>query len=244
MKRLSDRRGGFDGLEEHIALTAWWLDLVGCSVFDQQPRFAIPRDLVSAPDISPATHSDLRIPIKQIVDDLPEMSPILHISIKMGHLVEIVKTAGFDPCFWEDAVGGISLIGPLIHQLLTMPRLSDHPLAVKLTPTLIAQELMRLVFLMLLSCLKKCLSLNASDMGPLQYKMSLILAHEPDSDSVVTKNLIKWATSTFTFLKKSYMSNAEDARLHFVQSIENLLTTLKVNVVARDVGSAEKVHPR
>ena len=222
LKALADARGGFDDLENYIPLMAWWLDLVGCSVLDRKPQFPIPRDLIVTFDFDEMARQALEQSIATIADTYPELFPILEILTSMHGIAETVYQHGKTIHFWQDAVGGIGLIGPSIHRLLMMPRIFQKHTSEQSPTVLHTQELLRLTFLILLNGLKQCLSLNTSDMIPLRKRFSTIWSCLENTVGVL-QDMMLWAWSTYSCLPHHKTSKSADIASHFVLSIQGLV---------------------
>ncbi|EFQ25732.1 uncharacterized protein GLRG_00876 [Colletotrichum graminicola M1.001] len=82
-----------------------------------------------------------------------------------------VNTKGHSPFFWRQDEDAISVLGPCIHFLLSMPRLPEN-LGATLRLDEIVMEMVRLISLCLVSSLKAMFSFNAPEKAQLESKLS------------------------------------------------------------------------
>ncbi|KAH7136397.1 hypothetical protein EDB81DRAFT_693487 [Dactylonectria macrodidyma] len=188
-------RGGTDGLENHIPLLAFWLDLVGRSTLDIPPRFPIPKEL-TAPNMSPeAMPPAMRLLLPRMQLEFPQLSSISEALYMMSSVAQRVNSNSHSLDLWRNEVGAVSLLGPVTHHLLSLPHMSgfrsDAPGAI------VVGEMVRLVCLMLLSYLKGLFSLNTLDMVPLCAKFMAAAARPTRDDEVGQLNDLRlWALIT------------------------------------------------
>jgi hypothetical protein len=172
-------------------LTSRRLDLVGRSFFDSPPLFAMPTEIYCQPSNFAELSSSLQETICELKFSHPEMLSTLKALARMSSIAHTVNLHSSDLGFWQGEVAAVHLLGPMIHDLLSLPRLEDIP--ERCSDAQITAEMVRLTCLMLLSQLKRRFSLNYSDFKPLTKKMLLLL---PASGKIGTEKLtglLLWA---------------------------------------------------
>ncbi|KPI40901.1 uncharacterized protein AB675_10717 [Cyphellophora attinorum] len=228
LKTMSDLRpDGFHGLGNHTALMAWWLDLVGCSVLDQVPQFEMPQDLVLL-DVDHGSKSfDIRQQASHMIDMYPEMLGIMRGLHMMEGIATIVAQNSEQTEFWRDEVRGIELIGPATHFLLTTPRFQSSIDEDESSVTLLVQELLRLTCLLLLSGLKRCLSLNASDCEAIQQRFWKIWGVKGQPIAGVLQDLALWTAETTTMAESIEVAQSAHWCNWFVVRMQSLSLTIR-----------------
>ncbi|EXJ76030.1 uncharacterized protein A1O5_00538 [Cladophialophora psammophila CBS 110553] len=210
LHRISKLRGGFEGLENNIALIAFWLDIAGRTVLDSPPWFPIPREICT-PEVEevPPAMDRLLVGLDSVY---PQLSPVLCALRMMSSVAQMVNRDSDSMPFWKNEVLGIHLIGPVTHRLLSIPRLSDDP--TKESDPSVVGEMVRLSCLIVLSGVKKGFCLNSSDMVPLQAKFAEMAARSLGEIDSRLQDLRLWALVTSALLRPS------DARLSLISHIQ------------------------
>ncbi|KAH8598684.1 hypothetical protein B0O99DRAFT_683441 [Bisporella sp. PMI_857] len=180
LDRILTLRGSVDVLEKHVALIAFWLDIIGSSALDSPPRFPIPKELTAPSTSSEEMPPALRTVLLHMRLVFPRLSTICQTLCMMSSVAQIVNYNCNNLHFWQDAVGAVSLLGPVTHHLLSLSRVSD--VSSEHSGTLVMGELIRLTCLMLLSRLKSLFSLNVLDTMPLCTKFMVVVAQSMEED--------------------------------------------------------------
>ncbi|KAM5378797.1 hypothetical protein ACJZ2D_004270 [Fusarium nematophilum] len=202
LDRVFELRGGTDGLENHIPLLAFWLDLVGRAALDIPPRFPIPKELAALNPPVEGMPPALRSLLHYTCLAFPQLSPISDVLCIMSSVVQVVNSKSHSLDFWRDGVGAVSLLGPVTHHLLSLSTTSEA--RGEASGTSIVGELVRLTCLMLLSHLKGLFYLNTLDMVPLYAKFMATAAQSTgDEEADLLNDLKLWAVVSSAILQSS-----------------------------------------
>lgn len=90
----------------------------------------------------------------------------------ISSIADVINTNSHSASFWKRDIDAISLLGPCIHFLLSMPRLSSNFETKANSEDLIAREMVRLVCVMLMSRLKELFAFFASERVALQARIA------------------------------------------------------------------------
>jgi hypothetical protein len=119
---------------------------------------------------------------------------------RVSFVANEVNTKGHSPLFWHQDEDGMNLLGPCIHFLLSMPRLSEN-LDVALRLDELITEMVRLVSLCLMSRLKAMFSFNAPEQAQLESKFSSFIASYARYIGGPYRDLKIWALVTASLLQ-------------------------------------------
>ncbi|KAK9426966.1 hypothetical protein V1505DRAFT_381774 [Lipomyces doorenjongii] len=199
---ISKLRGGFANLGHHIPILILLYDLAGAMVFDSYPRFSLPTDVLGTPRRSlrgvPSRLQALLIQLEQMP---PEVAPAGEALRLISSIADVINTNSHSASFWKRDIDAITLMGPCIHFLLSMPRLSNNFETKANSQDLIAREMVRLVCLMLMSRLKEMFAFFASEKVALQARLARFLSQNAKRLGKRYFELKIWALVTASMLQ-------------------------------------------
>ena len=176
-------RGGLGDLDANLQLFACWFDVVGSVARDLPPRMAPPSvhlDSLAAYAMGKRTRG---MRLDGILDDIGNVQAPedMDVSCLVGVLGKMAALANFinihssrEPGFWksEDDMRPLQLLGPVTHELLSMPRADSSTL----NDFQVIREMARLAMLILLAGVKTRYEMSAPEMGYLQTKLSTLVS--------------------------------------------------------------------
>lgn len=145
--------------------------------------------------------------------------------ILLSSVADTVNMKGHSPSFWKRDIDGFNLIGPCIHFLLSMPRISAPSAGQPHRSDLITMELVRLTGLTLLSTLKEHFSFFATERPALQDKLLDFLATYSQFVSEEHNQLKQWALVTAGLMQK----NQQDIRIQ--RPLRQMCVTDQLSIV-------------
>lgn len=185
-------RGGLGDLDANLQLFACWFDVVGSVARDLPPRMpptSMHLDSLAAYAMGKRTRG---MRLDGILDDIGNVQAPedMDISCLVGVLGKIAALAEFinihssrEPGFWksEDDMRPLQLLGPVTHELLSMPRADSSTLggfdAIR--------EMARLAMLILLAWVKTKYGMSAPEMDYLQKKLSTLVSVSVNKQTVL-----------------------------------------------------------
>jgi hypothetical protein len=171
------------------------IDVAGGSVIDRRPGLPLPLGF-------PRAREECVTPRLRRL--LPELDPDFRLALtELSSAASAVNSHLDDPRFWTDDIGLVKLLVPAMHALQSASR--EPPL-----------QLVRLAGLILLSTLKRRLSLSTADLGPLLSSFKLQLAERSLSPF--------WELNLWALITAALQLDA-DERYHIVAEIRSLMVT-------------------
>ncbi|KAJ5584403.1 uncharacterized protein N7459_004203 [Penicillium hispanicum] len=227
-------RGGFANLGHRMSLLILLYDLAGSMVFDTSPRFCLPEDLVRTSNRSlRGVPPRLQAILVQLTSD--DIAPAGGALSMISSIADVVNTNSHSTSFWKRDIDAISLLGPCIHFLLSMPRLpSDFETMIN-AEDLIAREMVRLAGLMLMSKLKGLFAFSTSEQVALEDKLAGFTSQHLKSLGGKYFELKTWALVTAALLQR------RDGRGVYIQELQRGMNTTDrstpsdVSEIARDI---------
>ncbi|CAM1503492.1 Fc.00g010830.m01.CDS01 [Cosmosporella sp. VM-42] len=196
-------RGGFDDLDHRIHTLLFMYDLAGAMVFDSIPRFPVPPDILVA---SKKSHRELPFRLQVLLVQYEQMSPDMGLASQALRMVsaitDVVNLNSQSVSFWQRDIGAITLIGPCIHFLLSIPRLPGDLESQANSESLVAREMVRLSCLLVMSRLKEVFTLFATERAALETRMSQFLSLDAKRLGQKYYELKVWALVTAALLHK------------------------------------------
>lgn len=144
-------------------------------VFDSYPRFPLP---AGAPSTSTRYLRGIPPRLQALLIQLmpPAVAPAGEALKMISSIADVININSHSTSFWKRDIDAISLLGPCIHFLLSMPRLSSEFETNADSEDLIAREMVRLVCLMLMSKSKELFSFFASEGVALQARVAQFMS--------------------------------------------------------------------
>lgn len=203
-------------------------------VFDSNPRFELPRQLVGI------SHRSARQPAPRLQALLIQpMSPVFlpagQALIMVSSIADVINMNSRSASFWKKDVDAIRLIGPCIHFLLSMPRLPSDFMNMSDSEDLVAREVVRLACLLLMSKLKKSFAFPPSEQESLHTRLAKFFTQHVEILGKKYFELKVWALVTLALLRY------HDGKDVYVQEMKremlamNKLTPPEVIEIARDI---------
>ncbi|PVH83816.1 hypothetical protein DL98DRAFT_104439 [Cadophora sp. DSE1049] len=173
LERIIGLRGGFCGLGDLLVVFASWFDITNAAFHDKKPRLCCP----------PTTSDDPSQP-----EPLPlSLAPLFwgsggngfepsHLEVSMRktrQLATYIDKYSTQPQFWEAGIKSTTMLGPVAHCILSVPRLDvfrPHS-DTKANPTMLLRECVRLALLILMALMKRAFSLIADELNVLLDKL-------------------------------------------------------------------------
>jgi len=154
------------------------MDIIGSAVSDTVPRFKAPAELIPAsnrPSVaSPYLQSllsKLRSPNSTALNDIAfALEEASHVAEVVNHQIKTSE-------FWNSGMNGAKLIGPLSHQLLSLPRVSESILYLATCRHEALREMVRLTLLIVLARLKLVFTQIAFELRPLENRFTRTFAY-------------------------------------------------------------------
>lgn len=171
------------------------MDIVGSAVYDTKPRFPIPAELAFV-STQPSSASPF---LQSLIFKLraQESTTLNDTALALegaSYIADVVKHQGKNPQFWNDGMNGTRLIGPLSHQLLSLPRVTESNLQLSTFPEARVREMTRLTLLIIIAKLKPAFTQVADELEPLLERFTRIFLHNiNDRDTFPELHL--WALS-------------------------------------------------
>lgn len=198
-------------------------------VFDSFPRFPLPPNILAGRirSIRDVPHR-LRALLVQI-EQMPAYISVVGDALQMvSSIADVVNRGSHSALFWKKDIDAITLLGPCIHFLLSMPRLPNDFATPPQASDLIIREILRLVGLLIMSRLKTMFGLPASEQAALQAKLGDLVAQHAISLEERHRELETWALVTAALLQN------RGERGVYVQEIRRVVSEM-VNQSPRDV---------
>ncbi|KAJ5758026.1 uncharacterized protein N7511_006720 [Penicillium nucicola] len=231
---IAKLRGGFAELGYNMPLLILLYDLAGGMIFDSSPRFCLPTDHFGT------SHKSLRdVPprLQAVLIQLtsPTIAPAGEALKWISLVSDVINTNSRSTSFWKRDIDAISLIGPCIHFLLSMPRLPRNFETMDNIEDLIAREMVRLTSLILMSRLKELFAFPASERVALQNRITEFVSHNIRLVGERYLELKVWALVTLALLQP------HDGREVYIQELRretramNRLPAYDVFEITRDI---------
>ncbi|KAK2018633.1 hypothetical protein LZ32DRAFT_643727 [Colletotrichum eremochloae] len=169
---ISRLRDGLTHLGRGVHTWILLSDLGGSIVHDTVPWLPLPSCL-PAPCKAPLKNLPIRLQelLSRLDPNSIAMTQTIQALERVLFVANEVNTKGHSPLFWHQDEVGMSLLGPCIHFLLSMPRPSED-LDTTLRLDELITEMVRLISLCLMSRLKAMFSFNAPEQAQLESKLS------------------------------------------------------------------------
>ncbi|KAL7931573.1 hypothetical protein V8C35DRAFT_309827 [Trichoderma chlorosporum] len=172
LSQVVKARGGLSTLRYPMPILTAQYDLSAAMVFDSPPLFPLPADLAE-PDISiseaPPRLQAFLLQVGNKPFDIAGAGKALQLLSRIANMVNLNSHSAL---FWTDDMGAFSLIGPVIHCLLSMPRFSSDFVNLPNADDLIMREMVRLIGLVLMSKLKEMFAFFSIETAVLQEKFA------------------------------------------------------------------------
>ncbi|KAK1991590.1 hypothetical protein LX36DRAFT_590173 [Colletotrichum falcatum] len=198
---VSSRRDGLAHLGRGVNSCILLLDLGGSIVQDTNPQLPLPSYL---PPPCKTSLKNLPLRLQELLSRLDSdsiaMTHTTRALEKIFFVANEVNTKGQSPLFWRRDEDGMSLLGPCIHFLLSMPRLSEKLGATVGSDELIT-EMVRLVGLRLMSRLKAMFSFLAPEQARLESRLSRFTVSYSRYIDGPYRDLKVWALVTASLLQ-------------------------------------------
>ncbi|CAH0044389.1 unnamed protein product [Clonostachys solani] len=235
LERAVKARGGLESLDQMISLLIFWFDVVESSSRDSIPKYAIPPHL--RVELSPK--GTVSYPLTNIIERLTRSGnhEIAGALKSFGILVDFVGHKAHDDEFWESSSQGASLITPISHSLLSMPRgiigRNDD------TSGDYSIEMARIALLIILARLKQSFSFPSDELIYLQERFRMLLYCHSGSEF---PDLELWCVVYVALIDSAHMGA-------YVSYIDNLAEKLgiegpeEVFELARNIIFADRIIP-
>ncbi|KAI2694775.1 hypothetical protein CBS147372_9614 [Penicillium roqueforti] len=208
-------RGGFANLGHSTSLAILLYDLAGAMIFDSSPRFSLPVDLISKSNESlRGVLSRLQALLLQLYP--PTIAPAGEALRMISSLANVINTNSHSASFWKKDTKAISLMGPCIHFLLSMPRIPNNFETMADREDLIAREIVRLVCLVLMSRLKEAFAFPATERVSLQTRFAEIVSQNITAIGEKYFDLKIWALVTGALLQRRDEKGLHGGEIHRV----------------------------
>ncbi|KPM35708.1 hypothetical protein AK830_g10862 [Neonectria ditissima] len=221
---ISRIRGGFNNLRRQILILILMYDLAGAMVFDSSPRFALPTDILGRPNTSlrgvPPRLQTLLLQLEQMPCDVSSAGEALRMT---STIADVININSYSTSFWKRDMDAIIMLGPCIHFLLSIPRLSNSLDTTNISEDLIAREIVRLVCLVIMSTLKESFAFFASERVALQAKVSRFVPQNAKRLGEKYFELRIWALVTAALLQQ------RDERGVYIQELRREMRALGVS---------------
>ncbi|KAJ5814881.1 hypothetical protein N7474_006658 [Penicillium riverlandense] len=231
---IAKLRGGFANVGHRMSLLILLYDLAGAMIFDSRPRFYLPTNLAGTSNRSlrgvPPRLQGLLI---QFIS--PTIAPAGEALRMISSIADVINTNSHSTTFWQRDIDAISLIGPCIHFLLSMPRLPTGFETMANLEDLIAREMVRLACLMLMSKLKELFAISASERVELQARVAEFMSQSVKILGKRYSELKSWALVTVALLQH------RDGRGVYMREIHEEMRTMDIPTpsdmldIARDI---------
>lgn len=202
LRLISKLRGGLADLGHPMPTLILFYDIAGSMVFDSFPRFPLPPDILAGRTRSirdvPYRLRALLIQIEQMPPDISVVGDGLQM---LSSIADVINRGSHSASFWEKDIDAITLLGPCIHFLLSMPRLPNDFDTLPQASDLIMREILRLVGLLIMSTLKAMFGLPSSEQAPIQAKLSDLVVRHATSLEERHFELKVWALVTVALLQ-------------------------------------------
>ncbi|KAK2046152.1 hypothetical protein LZ31DRAFT_462907 [Colletotrichum somersetense] len=198
---ISRLRDGLAHLGRSVHTWILLSDLGGSIVHDTVPWLPLPSYL-SRPRKTSLQNLPVRLQelLSRVDQNSVAMTQAIEALERVFFVSNEVNTKGHCPLFWRQDQDGINLLGPCIHFLLSMARLSDS-LAATLTLDGLITEMVRLISLCLMSRLKAMFSFNAPEQAQLETKVSVFTVSYARYLGGPYRDLKVWALVTASLLQ-------------------------------------------
>lgn len=153
----------------------------------------------------------------------------------ISSIAGVINTNSHSTSFWKRDIDAISLFGPCVHSLLSMPRLPFNFEIMDDAEDLIAREMVRLTCLMLMSRLKELFAFPASERVALELKTTEFMSRNVKVVGKRYFELKMWALVTVALLQH------RDERGIYIQEMQrelratNITTPYFLVEIARDI---------
>ncbi|KAK7213023.1 hypothetical protein V2G26_020201 [Clonostachys chloroleuca] len=237
LERAIKARGGLESLDQMISLLIFWFDVLESSSRDCVPRYAIPAHL--RVELSPK--GTISSALTSIIERLTRSGKheITGALKKFGILVDFIGHKAHDDEFWNSSSQGASLITPITHSLLSMPRprgaigtnydgSGDYSL-----------EMARIALLVILARLKQTFSFPSDELIYLQERFRILLRSHSGSEF---PDLELWCVVYVALIDSAHMG----AYVSYIDSIaEGLGVEGPENILesARNIIFADRIFP-
>ncbi|KAK1570117.1 uncharacterized protein LY79DRAFT_570432 [Colletotrichum navitas] len=197
---ISRLRGGLTHLGRGVHTWILLSDLGGSIVYDTVPWLPLPSCFPSYK----TSLENLPIRLQELLSRLGPNSIAVTQTIealeRVYFVMNEVNTKGHSPLFWHRDENAISVLGPCIHFLLSMPRLPEN-LDATLRLDELGAEMVRLISLCLMSRLKAMFSFNAPEKARLENKLSRFTVSYTRYLGGPYRDLKVWALVTASLLQ-------------------------------------------
>ncbi|VUC37411.1 unnamed protein product [Clonostachys rosea] len=194
LERAVKARGGLENIDHTIALLIFWFDVAESSSRDCVPRYAVPKHLKVKPPHKVAISSRL----SSIIERLTQSGncEIAEALKEFGILMESIAHISHDDELWKSSLKGASLLTPISHSLLSMPK---EMIGRDDTSSDYSVEMTRITLLIILARLKQTFSFPSDELIYFRERFTTLLILHSGSDvldlelwCVVHVALIDW----------------------------------------------------
>uniref|UniRef100_A0A8H7KDT1 Transcription factor domain-containing protein n=1 Tax=Bionectria ochroleuca TaxID=29856 RepID=A0A8H7KDT1_BIOOC len=173
LERAVKARGGLESLSQMISLLIFWFDVLESSSRDCVPRYAIPAHLRA----EPSPEGTMSSPLTSVIERLTlygnhEIAGALK---SFRFLVDFISHKAHDDKFWNSSSQGASLITPITHSLLSMPRPKGVMGEKNDDSGDYVIEMARIALLIILARLKQTFSFPTDELSYLQERFRILL---------------------------------------------------------------------
>ncbi|CAG9994010.1 unnamed protein product [Clonostachys byssicola] len=237
LERAVKARGGLESLDQMISLLIFWFDVLESSTRDCVPRYAIPAHLIA----EPYPEETISSPLASIIERLtrsgnPEIAGALK---SFGSLVDSISHKAHDDEFWNSSSQGATLITPITHSLLSMPRPTGVIGRENDDSGDYAIEIARIALLIILTRLKQTFSFPTDELSYLQERFRMLLFCHSGSEF---PDLELWCVVYVSLIDSAHMGA-------YVSYIDKLAEELgvegpeEISALARNIIFADRIFP-
>ncbi|KAH8691439.1 hypothetical protein BGW36DRAFT_52943 [Talaromyces proteolyticus] len=198
LRLIYKRRGGFQCLHPNLSLFASWFDVLGCAIYDKRPYFST--DISHPEPVLTEIKPLLLQNMKELVQTSAELIPVANALERIASLAQFINVNSADPNFWskEDDMDPLRLMGPILHILLSMPRLETDIQNIDSISYL--REMTRLAMLIIMAIVKRAYSFSFNELGLLDKKFSYLLSTYSTLFETFFQDIQLWSILTIVAL--------------------------------------------
>ncbi|KAK5048052.1 hypothetical protein LTR84_006242 [Exophiala bonariae] len=178
LQQVLQLRDNSQTLSGQIAIFLSWMDIIGSAVSDTMPRFNLPVELKPV-ESQPHAASPY---LQSVLSNLRSLNSVALNDVALcledaSYVADIANSHAEEPLFWNNGINGTRLIGPLSHQLLSLPRVSETIPTFSNYRDEALREMTRLALLVVLARLKLAFIRIADELVPLQERFARMFLH-------------------------------------------------------------------
>ncbi|KAI0116907.1 hypothetical protein F4814DRAFT_459172 [Daldinia grandis] len=235
LQRIIDKKGGLDTLSSpFLRFMISWLDLTGATYHNAKPRFGIPKGAIREID----TGNDSRYLERLLAGwdaDCPALGDIVRAMRAVAAVASYINRRAPDDGFWTDDVAAARVLGPALHEVLSLDgRALPSDAADPAYSATAAREAFRRAALVLLAAVKARMGARALEMAA-HLDAFRQISQLPLVDWAVVPELNLWAHVV------SAMQEESPSRAWHVLAIVGMMESMGLRSGGQAVGVARGV---